>query len=248
LLDALDSLEAADAIAVNLPPGVSWRSPDARHESQKVLPQGLLDMAVEAAGKSSTGIIGFWGEGVKVMVSPPFPVGPGAVVTPGLDTGPLRQAVQKDYLVGVVLLRLGRYSMGVFKGYEALATKSGSRLVHGRHRAGGSSSMRFARRREKQIFEILKEACEEVTRKFGPFERQLEYVLLGGERQTLLEFKKQCRFIQRMEPRILGRVLPVNEPSHEALMRIPRELYRSQVWVRELPEGVEVFGHRPGVG
>jgi len=230
LLDEIDSTNSEGAVTLAIAAG----SRGLGDVGKRVLPAGLAEMASEAAEKSATGIVVFWGKGVRVAVSPPFPIAQSGVL-PGLDTGRLREVLGREYLVGVVLLRLGRYSMGVFKGYEAVATKSGSRLVHGRHRAGGSSSRRFERRREKQTFEILKEACEEVTGRFGPLERQLEYILLGGERHTLLEFRKQCRFMQRMEPKILGRVLAVDEPGHAALMRMPREIYKSLVWVGEGP-------------
>jgi hypothetical protein len=236
LLDDLDGMEETKAITIAMPPGMVSLGLRGGEQGRIGMPPELVDLASEVAEKSSTGVVVFWGEGVKAAVSPAFPVSRDVVVG-RLDTKPLREVVERNYLVGVVLLRLGKYSMGMFKGYEAVATKSGSRLVHGRHRAGGSSSRRFERRREKQIFEILKEACEEVTERFGPFERQLEYILLGGERYTLLEFRKQCRFMQRMESRILGRVLAVDEPGHQALLRIPREVYKSQVWVREGMEG-----------
>jgi hypothetical protein len=57
-----------------------------------------------------------------------------------------------DRTVGVLLVRLGGYAVGVFAGAppQLLSSKTGSRPVHGRSAAGGWSQHRFARRRENQ--------------------------------------------------------------------------------------------------
>src|SRR5215472_10270806 len=62
-----------------------------------------------------------------------------------------------DRTVGVLLVRLGGYAAGVFQGTEPIlvASKVGSRLVHGRSAAGGQSQQRFARRRENQARQAL---------------------------------------------------------------------------------------------
>ena len=56
-----------------------------------------------------------------------------------------------DRRVGVLLVRLGGYAAGVFDGDRLVASKVGSRQVHGRSAAGGRSQQRFARRREGQV-------------------------------------------------------------------------------------------------
>jgi len=52
---------------------------------------------------------------------------------------------QLDRRVGVLLVRLGGYAAGVFEGSTLVASKVGSRQVHGRSSAGGWSQQRFAR-------------------------------------------------------------------------------------------------------
>ena len=59
----------------------------------------------------------------------------------------------------MLLVRLGGHAAGVFRGRELVDSKVGSRLVHGRHRAGGSSSGRFARRRAGQARVALQAAA-----------------------------------------------------------------------------------------
>ncbi|MGH3281820.1 MAG: Vms1/Ankzf1 family peptidyl-tRNA hydrolase, partial [Trebonia sp.] len=77
--------------------------------------------------------------------------------------------------VGVLLVRLGGYSAGVFTGYPPVLAdaKTGSRLVHGRSAAGGWSQQRFARRREKQASEALEAAAGAALAVFGRWEAEI---------------------------------------------------------------------------
>src|SRR5437868_5802736 len=58
--------------------------------------------------------------------------------------------VTAERTVGVVLVRMGGYAAGVFRGSGLVVSKVGSRLVQGRTAAGGWSQQRFARRRQNQ--------------------------------------------------------------------------------------------------
>ena len=89
---------------------------------------------------------------------------------------------------GVLLVRLGGYAAGVFTGpagAQLAASKVGSRLVHGRSAAGGQSQQRFARRREKQASEALGAAADTAAAVFGPYQGQLDAVVLGGDRRAI---------------------------------------------------------------
>jgi hypothetical protein len=70
-----------------------------------------------------------------------------------------------DRTVGVLLVRLGGYAVGVFSGAppRLLNSKAGSRPVHGRSAAGGWSQQRFARRRENQAATALRAAGRFLT-------------------------------------------------------------------------------------
>src|SRR5579875_1448309 len=89
--------------------------------------------------------------------------------------------------VGVILVRLGGYAAGVFTGPEPVlaASKVGSRLVHGRSAAGGTSQQRFARRREKQAREALQAAGDTAAAVLGPYSGRLDAVVLGGDRRAM---------------------------------------------------------------
>jgi hypothetical protein len=100
-----------------------------------------------------------------------------------------------DRTVGVLLVRLGGYAAGVFTGPSAqlAASKVGSRLVHGRSAAGGQSQQRFARRRQKQASEALGAAADVAAAVFGPYQDQLDAVVLGGDRRAIAGLRDDPR-------------------------------------------------------
>jgi hypothetical protein len=177
---------------------------------------------------SETGAAFFWSEERRLVVLPPFPLGE-AACRAGCDTLPLRSLLAQSRKVGVVLLRLGRYAIGVFEGERLVDSKSGQRFVKGRNKAGGQSQRRFARIREKQAREMFEKACEEVRARFEPVERELDHVFLAGDRHTLGAFLKRCPYLRRLEDRTMKRLLPVAQPGQAALEAMPREIFKSQV-------------------
>ena len=96
--------------------------------------------------------------------------------TPCTPTSPFPAAI------GIVLVRLGGYSIGVAVGGTVEASTTGARPVHGRNRKGGSSSGRFARRRDNQARVALGRGGR--RRRPVPAARSpptLDAVVLGGD-------------------------------------------------------------------
>ena len=129
--------------------------------------------------------------------------------------------------VAVLLVRLGGYAAGVFAGSppELIASKTGSRLVHGRSAAGGWSQHRFARRREKQATEALDAAANAALRVFGPHQGELQAVVLGGDRRTVAGLRED----PRLRPYLAlatERFLTVPDPRLAVLRDSPR-LFRA---------------------
>ena len=193
-------------------------------------------MAPESAGKvgelaegSETGAVLLWSPPQGHLVLPPFPVSADGVY-PGWNAGPLVDLLGQEPFVGVLLLRLGRYAVGVYRGRALVASKTGARYVKGRHHAGGTSQKRFARVREKQAAELFKEVCGVLQGRLEPYEERLEHLFLGGERLTLQAFRRGCPYLERFEGRVRRRILPVGQPSLKALEALPREIWSSQVY------------------
>ncbi len=177
---------------------------------------------------SDTGAILFWSLGDARLVLPPFPVQRSATYH-GWQAGPLQGLLDRSPFILVLLLRLGRYAVGVFEGEQLVLSKTGTRFVKGRHRKGGSSSARFARRREEQARALFDKACEILRGIVDTYPGHLDHFALGGDRLTLLALEKRCTYLKQLNAIRLHRILSVGEPSLNALRAIPHQVYMSRV-------------------
>jgi hypothetical protein len=163
-------------------------------------------------------------EGGAIVARPPFPlrhIGEYPVVR----VSPLLEEIAEDHRVGAVLVRLGGYAVGVFEGEQLVSSKVGQRLVHGRHRAGGSSANRFRRRRDEQARAALQEAGEVAARVLVPERDRLDAVALGGDRDAIRRMIELRPELAWCEDLALARFFAVPEPRRAVLDRLPYELY-----------------------
>jgi Actinobacteria/chloroflexi VLRF1 release factor len=151
-------------------------------------------------------------DGAVVECEPPFPP----------VEGDLLAHVARERVVGVLLVRLGGHAAGVFRGRRLIDSKVGARPVHGRHRAGGSSSGRFARRRAGQARVALAAAADVAARVLrGPAEAgELEAVVLGGDRSALATVLEDPR-LAAVRALAVERVLAVGDPRLRVLEATP---------------------------
>jgi Actinobacteria/chloroflexi VLRF1 release factor len=132
--------------------------------------------------------------------------------------------------IGIVLVRLGGYSLGGV----VEASTTGARLVHGRNRKGGSSSGRFARRRDNQARASLDAAADAVARFLLPVADTLDAVVLGGDSAALDELRADRRLtalLARAEPRVLD----VPEPRRAVLDDAARRALAVEIVVHDPP-------------
>ena len=179
--------------------------------------------------RSDTGIVGLRSGDQGLIVVPPFPL-TASGLSEDWDPAGLRAILNNDYTVGVVLLRLGRFSVAVYRGGRLLSSKTDARYVKGRHSAGGTSQLRFQRVREGQIRRLYDKTCEAVGKQFGAFPGELDYLLLGGEQLTLNGFRKVCPYLERYRDITLARRLNVRDPKRDTLDRLPDVLWESRVY------------------
>jgi Actinobacteria/chloroflexi VLRF1 release factor len=152
---------------------------------------------------------------------PPLPVG-----TTGTGAE-LAAHAGADRTVAVLLVRLGGYAAGVFSGArpQLVASKVGSRLVHGRSAAGGTSQHRFARRREKQAREALDAAADCAVGVFGRFSGRLDALVLGGDKRSMAVLREDTRLLPYFDIAV-DRFLTVPDPRLVVLQGTPR-LFRA---------------------
>ena len=184
--------------------------------------------AADAIAGSANGVYLFYSAAESHLVIPPFPV-ERAVEREGWHTGPLLSHLDRPRTVAVLLLRLGGFAVGVFEGERLTISKVGSTFVKGRHKKGGSSSGRFARRREGQARMLYDKACETLRERIEPVLDSIEYFAVGGDRLTLTDFEKRCAFVRRLAGRRLPTVLNVPDPRLRVLEGVGRDLYSCRV-------------------
>lgn len=164
-----------------------------------------------------------------LLIAPPFPVKQ-TYLSMEWDDELLRQILDGDYTVGVVLVRLGRFSVAVFQGGELVEAKTDSRYVKGKHHAGGTSQLRYTRVRDGQIRRLYGKVCEEVRARLLSPDVRLDHVVLGGERFTLNGLLKDCPALAALRPITLKRRLNIRDPKRDTLPQVAGMLTESRVW------------------
>jgi hypothetical protein len=229
MLDFLDELAVTEgkAISLYLPQG----TPQDRAENllgRVFAATAIPPDVAEVMADSERGAAFFWSPPQMYLVLPPFPIVE-EYITDGYDVGPLRSLLSQDFLIALVLVRLGAYSIGVCRGTELIDSKTGTGLVHARHKKGGSSQARFARHREKQIEQFLIRVCGHVREHIEPHARSLDYLVYGGARTTILSLQKRCPFLGQFDDRILRMLLDIPDPRQAVLEKAVSTVWSTDV-------------------
>jgi len=168
----------------------------------KINAQSLPNELAGAAAASGNGAVLFWSEERNYLILPPFPLREKSVST-GYDIEPLHWLLESDFRIGLILLHLGTYAIGVCQKEKLISSKVGTGLIHGRHKKGGSSQQRFQRRRQNQVNEFLDRVCLHTREQLEPHLKHLDYAVYGGPRHTVLQLQKRCSFLQSLGDRTL---------------------------------------------
>jgi len=145
----------------------------------------------------------------------PFDWGP----EPTLLTG-FTAAARRPRRAAVLLVRRGRWAVGVFDGSDLVVSKVDARQVQGRTAAGGWSQQRFARRRGHQTDAVVEHAVGTAVRVLLPHAGGLAALFTGGDRGLVDEVLADPRLKAvaglRREP-----ALDVGEPTKAVLLSTP---------------------------
>lgn len=199
---------------------------------------GLRHGGVRAAARDGTGVMTTFhaADGSIAECHPPFPPVPESA--PGeAPAAAIAAHALRGRIVGVLLVRLGGYAVGVFSGTPPVltASKTGSRPVHGRSAAGGWSQHRFARRREKQASEALGAAANAAVAVLGA--ARLDAVVLGGDKRAVAELRNDARLVPYLD-RAEERFLTVPDPRLAVLRETPRSFLAIRIRLTDLkPDG-----------
>ena len=158
-------------------------------------------------------------DGAVARCAVPFPPLPPPPPDAGPDAG-LAAHVLAPRRVGVLLVRLGGHAVGVFDDATLVASKVGSRQVHGRSAAGGWSQQRFARRREGQVRVAHAAAAETAVTVLLPHAATLDAVVTGGDRRSVEAVLSDVR-LEKVRALVTPTLLDVPDPRRAVLDAAP---------------------------
>jgi hypothetical protein len=157
----------------------------------------------------------------------PFDWTPGPALLTSFTT-----AAREPRRAGVLLVRRGRWAVGVFDGSELVVSKVDARLVQGRTAAGGTSQQRYARRRGNQTDAVVDHAIETTIRVLLPHADGLAALFPGGDRGLVDEVLADRRLAPLAALR-RGPALDVGEPSKAVLLETPQQFRAVDVHIVE---------------
>lgn len=176
-----------------------------------------------------TGAVVLWSEReCSFIVIPPFAVLEDGVFRGRPETLPLRRLMQEERLLGVVLVTWGSYGVGVFQGDRLLKSKIGTGYIHKRHRKGGRSEKRFARRTEEQKKDFLRKVANRVDETFEGY--RPEQVFFGGNRLVLKPLAEESSYLRSQGQWISKRFLNVRSANKDVLVTVLEDIHRSMVF------------------
>ena len=141
-------------------------------------------------------------------------------------------AARTPHRTAVLLVRRGRWAVGVFDGPQLVVSKVDARQVQGRTAAGGWSQQRFARRRGNQTDAVLTHAADTAARVLLPHAAALAALATGGDRGLVAEVLADPRLRALAALRRLG-PLDVGEPTKAVLLETPAQFRAVRVHIVE---------------
>ena len=161
-------------------------------------------------------------DSTEVTLRAPFDWRPGPALLSSFSA-----AVRVPHRAAALLVRRGRWAVGVFDGSDLVVSKVDARLVQGRTAAGGWSQQRFARRRGHQTDAVVTAAAGTAVRVLLPHAGEVEALFTGGDRglvdAVLADPRLAALAPLRREP-----ALDVGEPTKAVLLETPG-LFRAVV-------------------
>ena len=155
-----------------------------------------------------------------VTLRAPFEWEPGPALLAGFTA-----AARLPRRAAVLLVRRGRWAVGIFDGPDLVVSKVDARLVQGRTAAGGTSQQRYARRRGNQTDAVVARTVETAVRVLVPHASSVAGLFTGGDRglvdDVLADPRLRTLAALRREP-----ALDVGEPTKAVLIET-REQFRA---------------------
>ena len=154
-------------------------------------------------------------DGAAATITPLYPVG----VT---NASEFAAAVQRIPRTGVILIRRGGFAAVIVEDATVVASDIGKRHVQGRTAAGGWSQQRFARRRDKQVHELVEAAADYAARVIVPA-LPVDYLATGGDK-SLVEGVLADTRLRPLTALPRGPHIDVPDPRRDVVASLPERL------------------------
>ena len=141
-LRGLEETAESSAVSLYVPPGLPLS--DIEYLLDETDTHPLPEEITKAIVSSKSGAALFRSDSQNYLILPPFPLKKKGVFI-GYNIEPLCLLLENDYSIGLILVHLGTYAVGISRGEKLISSKVGTGLIHGRHKKGGSSQQRFQR-------------------------------------------------------------------------------------------------------
>ena len=163
----------------------------------------------------------------RLAIAPPFPI---TTETETTDRETLLQSIDPPLHVAIILIRYGYVAIAIAHDETLVLTKTDTRWVPNRHRAGGQSANRFKRSREKWAREFFDKSARLAQERFAAYPHHIDHLVFGGDRHVINGFLQRAKLPDGLEERVLGRQLNTLRPNRNALKDAVRQAWSSTIY------------------
>ena len=163
----------------------------------------------------------------RLAIAPPFPIKSETQTT---DRETLLQSIDPPLHVAIILIRYGYVAIAIAHDETIIASKTDSRWVPNKHRAGGQSANRFKRSREKWAREFFDKAARLATDRFNTYPHHIDHLIFGGDKHVINQFLQRANLPSNLSDRILSRRINTLRPNRNALKDATRQTWASTIY------------------
>ena len=163
----------------------------------------------------------------RLAIAPPFPIQTEVETT---DRETLLQSIDPPLHVAIILIRYGYVTIAIAHDETIVVSKTDTRWVPNRHRAGGQSANRFKRSREKWAREFFDKSARLATERFTTYPHHIDHLIFGGDKHVINQFLQRAKLPNNLADRILTRRLNTLRPNRNALKDAVRQTWSSTIY------------------
>ena len=209
------------------------RAAGLRIKPGQVAPEHLTwDWLPDSARRSGTGLV-FVGDVVGddvlplMAIAPPFPI---LCASRNLGLDALRDLVNMPATVAVIDLHVGKARIGIARDARLVVSRTVSRYVRGRHRAGGQSANRFRRNRQEWQRKFDSKLASELEQIASASQPTPEWLAIAGDRNAARRWLADTDLLERTGIQLLPRSFDSRASDRSALEALAREVWSCRVF------------------